>query len=201
MAHNWPNAVRVQPTNKTAKQQITTKKTQHLIMKKLTTIFASIILMTLSANVMAQNTATESANASATLITAIDITKYADLEFGKIAKNAATAGTVTITPTDELGISYSPASMSTTLADRSAAKFTITGEEGQNFAINLPSTITLNGGEGNSMVINTAMNLSAINNILSDGSVDLYVGGTLNIGTNQAITEYYGSFSVTVTYE
>jgi hypothetical protein len=172
-------------------------------MKKLASIFAIAFLMTLGFNAAAQssgNSETATANASATIIAPISISKVLDLRFGTITKTA-TAGTVTLTPTENLGVTYSADDMATTLTARGAAKFNIVGEAGAHFAVNVPATITLNGTGSNTMTITTSKNLATANNTLTEGSAVLYVGGVLAVGANQTVGSYSNTFDVTVSYE
>ena len=168
-------------------------------MKNLTTLFAVLLFMTISANVMAQNTATESATASANIVSAIDIQKNMDLTFGDIAVSG-TAGQITILPQEDLDINFSVEEMELTTGTRNAAKFTITGQEDYLFSINLPETITISSGSDD-MTIETLMNLNENNNTLTNGSIELYVGGTLHVNGDEDPGLFDGTFDVTVAYE
>lgn len=170
-------------------------------MKNITTIIAALVLTTLSINSIAQNTANSDATASARIVTAIDITKNVDLNFGILSTTPA-GGTVTITAEEEFEVSYSANNMEVPAGSPTVAKFTITGEEDAAFGVNVPASITLTEVDGsNTMTIATAKNLLTTANTLEDGSVELYVGGVLTVGANQAVGNYSGDFNVTVSYE
>ncbi len=79
------------------------------------------------------------------------------------------------------------------------AKFTIVGEADEIYGISLPN-VTLTG-PGDNLTITTTMNLLTSNNTLTDGTDDLYVGGTMAVDADQVPGEYTGNFTVTVTYE
>ncbi len=147
-----------------------------------------------------QNAATTSANASANIVTAISISKTADLDFGDIV-TGGTTGTVLLTA------SATPARSSTggtTLANSTTvgdAVFTVSGQGSSTYAITLPSSpVTLTSG-ANSMTVDTFTSSPNATGTLSGGGTQtLYVGATLNVGAAQASGTYTGTFSVTVTY-
>lgn len=147
-----------------------------------------------------QNAATTSANASANIVTAISISKTADLDFGDIV-TGGTTGTVVLTA----GASPSRTSTGgTTLANSVTvgdAVFTVSGQAASTYAITLPSSpVTLTSG-GNTMTVDTFTSSPTPTGTLSGGGTEtLYVGATLNVGANQASGTYTGNFSVTVTY-
>lgn len=161
------------------------------------------------------------ANATATIQQAVDIYKNTDntytggdLAFGTLLA-LGTNGTVTIDPTkahaSQRSVSnVTPISETTGLTKYGAAEFICTGAKSTNFTITVPTastTIKDNGGTGsNSMTVTdfTAGNLTAS---ISGGTLDsstgtsnFYVGGTLNVGANQAAGTYTGTFNVTVAY-
>lgn len=169
-------------------------------MKKLTALFVVLFAVAFSSNIFAQNTATATSSSSANVVSAINIENNRGLLFGDIAYTLGEAGTITIAPQDDLDIDYSVDDMELTTATRHSANFTITGEAGYLFSVELPSTVTLNSAT-DQMTISTSMNLSESANTLTGGSVELYVGGTLTLDAAQATELYNGSFSVTVAYE
>jgi hypothetical protein len=163
----------------------------------LTTIAALALASTLSA---AQNTATATANAKANIITPITLVQVAgaDLNFGDVIPGAA-IGTVTVSPTSVRtsggGVALGNA------AGVGAAGFTVGGANNATYAITLPSTaVTISSG-ANSMTVTGLTSSPALTGTLSaTGSQALTVGGTLNVGINQAVGAYSGTFSVTVAY-
>lgn len=169
-------------------------------MKKVTIILTGVILMAISAmNVNAQNTDTESAQATATIHQHLSLSKNVDLAFGGIITDTDW-GTVTI-PANSAGTpNYSglPAQLAATTA---AAKFTANGQDGATFDITLPSTASITNGS-HSMTIDNFISSEGTNGVvLSGGSKEFYVGATLNIAAGQAAGQYTGNFNVTVTYE
>ena len=163
----------------------------------------SIVLLSIGAtsNVMAQ--ATASATASATIITPISIAKAVDMNFGTMALQAGTDGTVVITPagtrTKTGGITL-PANTGTV----AAAEFTVGGEGTYTYAITLPSTYTITETEGSSetMVVNKFTSSPATTGTLIAGAQTIKVGATLNLSTDQPAGTYTNAtgFDVTVNY-
>jgi hypothetical protein len=156
---------------------------------------------------MAQSTATTTGNATATVIRPITISNSVDLAFGNVVPSGV-AGTLALTAaastvaTPAGGITQ-PA---TTPGTRTAAVFTVGGEGGFTYAITLPSTAqTITGPAAATMTVTAFVSSPTATSTLtgsigSAGSDTLYVGGTLNVGINQAAGNYTGTFSVTVAY-
>ena len=152
--------------------------------------------------VNAQNSATGTANATATIITPIAITHEGkpDLNFGKIVPSS-TAGTVVITPAGAIS-----ATSGVTLFEQdnttSAATFTVTGESDATYAITLPESINISetGGTTTMTVDNFTSNPSGTGTLAANGEQTLSVGARLNVDAGQVAGDYTGEFSVTVAY-
>ena len=169
-------------------------------MKKVTIILTGVILMAISAmNVNAQNTATETAQASATIHQHLSLTKDVDLAFGGIITDTD-GGTVTIAASSAGTPSYAglPAQLTATTA---AAKFTASGQDGATFDITLPTSATITNGSESMIIDNFISSAENNSDVLSGGSTEFFVGATLNIAAGQAAGQYTGEFDVTVTYE
>ena len=152
-----------------------------------------------SANSFAQSNVAAT-TASATIVAPISINKVTDMNFGNVAVQNATAGTVILAPagtrTKTGGVSL-PATLGTV----TAASFTVTGEGIYTYAITLPTVdVTLISG-GNSMIVNTFTSLPSATGALTGGTQTLNVGATLNVSAAQAAGVYLSpSFNVTVNY-
>lgn len=167
-------------------------------MKKITLVIAFILTSIISNQANAQNSATDSANASVTLITPISITKTADLNFGTFVASEA-SGTITMTPAGAVSTGGGVTEISG--GNTSAATFTVAGQTGQSYAITLPAAeVTLVGGtEGESVVLDTFTSNPTDTGIVgTDGTVS--VGGTLTVPANCKADTYTGTFDVTVNY-
>ncbi|MGQ7830320.1 DUF4402 domain-containing protein [Altererythrobacter sp. Z27] len=151
------------------------------------------------------NTDTASGTATVTLIEPPSITAIDDLRFGRIMSLPA-AGTVTIAPG---GAVTSTIDLTGTPSIRGPGRFLVFGERNRRFiTVVSPSTVIVNEN-GTPMVV-TALNYNRPasqgqgqaqhNRTNQSGFFDLYVGGTLNVLSNQEPGEYSGIFEVTVVY-
>lgn len=169
-------------------------------MKKVTIILSGIVMMTIaSVSVKAQSTDTETAQASATILQHLSLTKNVDLAFGGVITDV-NGGTVQIPATSAGTPSYTdlPTQLATTT---SAAQFTANGEDGATFAITLPESTILTNGDASMTVDNFVSSVGTAGVQLEDSEKMFYVGAILNIGAAQPAGTYNGSFDVTVTYE
>jgi hypothetical protein len=170
-------------------------------MKKVTIILTGVILMTITAlTANAQNTATESATATATIHQHLSLVKDVDLAFGGIITDTD-GGTVVIAATSAGTPTYTglPTQLSTTTT---ASKFTASGQANATFAITLPTSISINDGASHSMIVDNFVASDGITgHALVSSTNEFYVGATLNVGAGQEAGSYTGTFPVTVTYE
>jgi hypothetical protein len=160
---------------------------------------ALLLLSGFSISSFAQATAT--ATASATIVTPISISKTVDMNFGNVAVQAATGGTVVMTPagvrTQTGGVTL-PATTGTV----SAASFTVTGQGSYTYAITLPSSaLTITSGS-NTMTVSSFTSTPLGTGTLSAGTETLTIGATLNVASAQAAGTYVSAtpFNVTVNY-
>jgi hypothetical protein len=168
--------------------------------KRFAVITVAASLLAASSLSAAQNSATTSANAKANIISPISIVKVvgADLNFGDVVPGG-TAGTVVVTPaaarTSAGGVSLGNAAAVT------AAAFTVGGANNAAYTITLPAAAVTITGPTSTMTVDTfTSNPSGTGTIGAGGTQALNVGGTLNVGINQAVGAYTGTFSVTVAY-
>jgi len=153
-------------------------------------------LTAIAASAQAAGSASASASAFAKVITPIAITKTADLNFGTIISGPA--GTVTVSPS---GVeTASGATVLNPNPNVSAALFSVTGEPSTAYSITLPSSISITNGAQSMTVSSFTSNPTPGGVLSAGGSQSLQVGATLAVGTNQAVGNYSGTFSVTVAY-
>ena len=174
-------------------------------MKKLIVIAALVIFAGVSNKVMAQTIA--SSTAGAEIMTPITLTNNVGLEFGKMAVQLATGGTVVLTAA--AAPTATPANGVTLMTGttRTAAKYTVGGTASYIYTITVPQVpVTITKGGGVNMTI-TAFSFASIatpsltGGTLTVGGTDVfYVGGTLNVAAGQAAGAYTGNFDVTVNY-
>jgi hypothetical protein len=138
--------------------------------------------------------ATADASSLAKILSQVTLAKTTDLQFGTIVRSAS-ASTVDVSTAGARTCGTGLVCTGVT----TAAAFDITGSGGQVVAISIPTSVTLNSG-GNSMTASIAA--SAASATLSGaGTASFTVGGTLNVGANQADGDYVGAFTATADYQ
>jgi hypothetical protein len=163
-------------------------------------IAASLVMAAFTTNSYAQSTA--NADASATIVTPISISKTADMSFGNVAVTA-TPGTVILAPAGTRSITGGvtlPAATGTV----SAAAFTVTGTDTYTYVITLPSSITLTHSGGIETMTADAFTSNPLvaAGVLNSGTEDISVGATLHVAAAQLAGNYatLAPFDVTVNY-
>ena len=166
--------------------------------KRFVLVTAAGSILAASSLSAAQNSATTSANANARIVAPIAIAKTVDLNFGDVVPGG-TVGTVIV---DAAGARTSAGGASLgSSTGVAAAAFNVTGASNATYAITLPAgTITVTGPTSTMTVGTFTSSPSLTGTISAAGTQALTVGGTLNVGVNQAVGAYTGTFSVTVTY-
>jgi hypothetical protein len=145
--------------------------------------------------------ATASASATATIVTPISITKNVDMNFGNVAVQASTGGTVVLTPAG-VRSATGGVTLPVTNGTVSAASFTVNGSGNYTYSITLPSTaLTITSGANNMTVSSFTSSPSAIGT-LTAGTQTLTVGATLNVAAAEPAGTYISEtpFDVTVNY-
>lgn len=142
------------------------------------------------------------ATATGTIVTPISIANAGNMNFGNVAVNGTSGGTVVLAPagtrTATDGVTL-PATTGTV----SAAQFTVTGANNYTYAITLPSTATTVTSGSNTMTVTSFTSTPSGTGTLSgSGSQTIQVGATLNVAAGQAVGTYVSGtpFTVTVDY-
>jgi hypothetical protein len=175
------------------------------------TLAIAVVLMFIGISTFAQVTAT--ASTTATIVANISISKWSDLNFGRIAVSSA-LGTVTLAPDPAVpaprtytgGISF-PAAVGTV----TAAAFIATGQPGDTYAVTLPAgAITLTnttGSGGETMLVDTWTDQTfganaGLFKFEAGGTQTFFVGATLHVAGNQVPGVYFNAadLSVTINY-
>lgn len=128
----------------------------------------------------------------------IAISNNSPLAFGSFA--AGSGGTVTVSPS---GMCSGSGDVIVVIADCAAAEFTVTGDPNFTYFIDLPADnfVTLTGPGSDMSITQFTSNPAGANGQLgAGGSQNLTVGGTLNVGNNQAPGSYTGNFTIIVDY-
>lgn len=176
-------------------------------MKKLGLLLASLFVMMLATqHVKAQSgaSASISANAKATVISVISITKNSDLNFGSFAPSA-TDGTVSVELDGTRSFTGGITHLNKVGAYR--AVFTVNGTPNASYYVKLPTedgnTIPLTGPQGaDPLIITSLVHNAGDNPALDDKGKKMFsVGGTLSVKANQPAGEYTGTFDVIVAYD
>jgi hypothetical protein len=161
-----------------------------------TTLITALIVLASAASTFAQVTAT--ASTSATIITPIAITKDVNLNFGNVAVSPTLGGTVVL-PTSGARTKTGGVTLPVVTGTVTPASFTVTGEGNSTYSITLPSSaITLTSASGSMTVENFISNPSNTGT-LSNGTQEIKVGATLNVGAAQPAGTYTNQSGLFVT--
>lgn len=155
-------------------------------------------LMGVSAPAFAQDSAT--AQSSAEIIVAIDITNDDPLSFGVIARPATGSGTVTINP-DTGARTVSGGVAAVTGGTTGRALFSVTGDPTRAFSTTIPANFILsNGTPADDITVTLTAETTPATALDALGEATIGVGGTFGVDFDTTTDEYTGSFSVTVQY-
>jgi hypothetical protein len=141
--------------------------------------------------------ATTDASGKALILIPLTLTKVADLDFGTVIP-ASSSGTVTIAA-DGSGQSTTGGVTPVTSVTGTRAVFAGAGSPNQQVAIFLAPPASLSDGAGHSMGISLGLESSSVT-IDSTHAFFVGVGGTVNVGPNQADGLYTGTFTVLAQY-
>lgn len=135
-------------------------------------------------------------DARASIINAIELAAGADvLDFGMIS-TSGNAGSVTVSHEGSRTISGGVTTVGT---DFSPASFVVTGQAGETFSINLPTSFDVTDGS-NTMEVDAISTENLTVTIPAAGEVTFFVGATLKVDANQPAGDYIGQLEVSVNY-
>jgi len=158
-----------------------------------------IALIALTGAGTAASAGTGAAIGTATTVAPLSVVKTDDLDFGVLIASG-TAGTASINASTDARTTAGGA----TAAGGSpmAAHFTAAGRIGAVALIALPGSITLTRGSGTETmtVSSIASNGPTLRVFPGTATIDVAVGGTLNVAANQVNGIYSGTFTVNVLY-
>jgi hypothetical protein len=160
---------------------------------------AAFALIAFSSSSFAQATAT--ATATATIVTPISITEVTNMNFGNVAVQTGSGGTVVMTPAG-VRAPTGGVTLPTTVGTVAAASFTVNGQGAYTYAITLPAAaVTLTSG-ANTMTATAFTSTPSATGVLTAGTQTLNVGATLNVTAAQPSGVYVSGtpFNVTVNY-
>ncbi|HWH22207.1 MAG TPA: DUF4402 domain-containing protein, partial [Allosphingosinicella sp.] len=152
-----------------------------------------------AAPALAQNTATDSTQGTATIAAPIAIAENSALAFGPVTKPSSGGSTVTINSNDNCNRSVTGNAV-LIAGSSGCATYTVTGEAGQAFNIATDTSFTMTRS-GGSETLTVTLNKSASTGTIGQASAAFKVGGSFPIDENTIAGAYAGSFNVTVTYQ
>jgi hypothetical protein len=141
--------------------------------------------------------ATTDASGKALILIPLTLTKIDDLDFGTVIPSAA-SGTISIAPD---GSGQSTTGGVTPVASVPGARgvFAGAGSPNQQVSMFLAPPASLSDGAGHSMTISMNLETSSVT-IDNTRAFFVGVGGTVNVGANQAEGLYSGTFTVLAQY-
>ena len=162
--------------------------------------FVALTALVVTAFSDSATAATSAGGSVAVTLRALSVVKVNDLEFGTLVPSSL-AGTATINPNTDAR-STTGGAVGATGAIPSAAHFTAAGVPGAIALIALPGSITLTriAGTETMNVTGISSNGPTLRTFPATPTIDVSVGGTLNVAANQVAGDYSGSFTVTVLY-
>jgi len=169
-------------------------------MKKLTILFAFLLVVGFSTNAFAQANVTATASTTATIVTPLGISKTVDMNFGNVATNGV-AGTVVLTPAGTR-TSTGGVTLPATAGSPAAASFAVTGLGTYTYAITLPASPITLAGTTAGVTAGTFTSTPSGTGALTGGAQTLLVGATLNLPASTVAGSYtnVNSLAVTVCY-
>jgi len=182
------------------------------MMKKSVMMFLAIVMtVALASRVNAQVTLTGNP-AGAELVTALTITNTTPMQFGVIAI-PTTGGSVIMATNGTRSPTGAGVSIVQSGTAKTVAKFDLTGTVGDTYSFTLPSSIsvttTAEGAIKEMTISDLLVKVDAAAEVsygsigtctLTAGASSILVGGKLNIGANQVLGVYTGTYTVVVDY-
>jgi hypothetical protein len=149
----------------------------------------------------AQNTDTDTATGSVTIIRPLTVTKSTDLAFGTIVKPATGTGTVSIA-NNSTTVSATDGAVSLT-GTGTHAIFTANGEGGQAVNVTVGSLTMANGASNIAVTLSPDVSgATTLSGALGGaGSKTVNIGGSFTVPSALPTGAYTGTFDVTVAYQ
>ena len=164
--------------------------------------FFAIAILFSGVSVISSAQVKATATATSTIVKPIGITKTVDMNFGNVAINSTTPGTVVLAPAGTR-TSTGGVTLPATAGTVAAAEFNVTGADNYTFSITLPSTShEIKSGSNTMSVTGFTSTPTPTGTLSATGSATVKVGATLNVSAGQAAGTYTSvtPFEVTVNY-
>ncbi len=137
-------------------------------------------------------------DAGAKIVAPLEIANTTSLYFGTIAPGLDQDGVVKV---GYSGDKACGSSLTCLTNDHTAAQFTVSGEDGMIYIIQVPSAIELSNGSGDTMTVSSFESSSfADQGVLTGGTHTFSMGAELQVAANQPTGDYVGTFAVAVEY-
>lgn len=160
---------------------------------------AVAVLASAASLTTAANAATASASASAEILSALNVAKDKDLNFGQIAVNGA--GTVVV---GTGAVADSCSALLVCAGSKQKANFIVTGAKDIGVVASVQqSSVSLTSGANSMTLDNFTLyfpNGTTLTGAGATGTANFEVGGTLHVAAGQATGVYSGTFNVNVSY-
>jgi hypothetical protein len=147
------------------------------------------------------NAGTVTGTATAEVIQPLGIAQAAGMDFGDVAADPTVSTSVDL----DINGNATSSDGASTSGVAAAGAFTVTGLTDATYVITLPldGDVTLTSGANSMAVTGFTSSLGATGSTgtLTGGSDDITVGATLNLGANQPVGTYNGTYVITVEYQ
>lgn len=155
----------------------------------------------------AQASATQTTTSTATIFQPIQLAKNSDLSFGTVVRPLSGSGTVSISSTDGQRTSSGGVALLTSGPNAAAgrATYTVSGEGGQTFNVNIPANFSMTRTGGSETILVT-LGMSVTNpqtlsgTLGTTGNLTFGVGGSIPVANTTQSGAYTGTFNVVVAY-
>ncbi|RKZ56243.1 MAG: hypothetical protein DRQ44_16905 [Gammaproteobacteria bacterium] len=142
--------------------------------------------------------ATATATATAKITSNMTVRTVTSMFFGELSSSAE-AGTLALSPAG-VRTTTGGVTVNSTVAGTPAA-FDVQGDPNATYSVSFPAAVIMTNGSPNTMVIEKFISSPEATGVLdTSGQQTLFVGGTLNVDSNQAFGTYTGDLTITVDY-
>ncbi len=158
-----------------------------------TTVSSSLGSITLGSTTFTTN---------ATVRSAIAITPISTMQFGSIAVQSATAGTLTLGANGSLTATGGVDSATYASTAPAAGKFSVKADSGASYVVTLPASLVLTKSAGTQTITATSFTASPVlTSLQGTGLAQTYsLGATLTVPAAAVSGSYVGTFTVTASY-
>lgn len=155
-----------------------------------------------STSTVTYQSTTDSFTTSSTVRSAIALTPISTMQFGSIAVEAATAGTLTLGVDGSRTVTGGVDTATYASTTPAAGKFSVKADSGASYVVTLPSTLVLTKSLTTQTITATSFTASpTLSSLLGTGTAQTYsLGATLTVPAATPSGSYAGTFTVTASY-